>query len=90
MPTLLFLFLVIVFLVVVAVAIYYVVGRSDSAVPALARAEQENRGLEQKNRGLELLVDEIRELAFEYRDTDSALSYKVTDKITDYNRKELS
>jgi hypothetical protein len=47
-------------------------------------------GPTKKEKQLELLVDEIRELAFEYRDTDAALSYKITDKITKHNRKELT
>lgn len=43
-----------------------------------------------RERDLERTQDEIRELAYQYRDVDQGLAEAIIAKITDFNRKELS
>lgn len=46
-------------------------------------------GPSQRERELERLVDEIYEIACDNRDIGGNLSYQITDKIKETNRKEL-
>jgi hypothetical protein len=77
MPTIIFFFMVLgLMLLVVGLAL------------AIGNA-QRPRVDSSETKALRRLVSDIQSLAYEYKDTDPGLSYKITDKISEHNRKEL-
>lgn len=76
MPTPIFI-LVILGVIFAFIGLIVVIGSRANRPPGPSKREQE----------LENLVDELREVAYERRDTDASLSFEITDKIARFNKK---
>lgn len=74
-------------LFLIVIAVIMVCGALIATAVYLA---QRPAGPSKRERELERLVDELLELAYEYKETDAALSYKITDTIKSQRHKELN
>lgn len=72
------------FIIFVALIVAVVAG-----VTYYSNSNRLGRNERRQLRDQERLIGELRELAYRFRDTDSALSYEITDKINQHQAKEL-